>query len=523
LKLFTGGATVLLKVKRLYIEAGGKPIVLLNKEDADDIGVRALGRVKIVNAEGRELISVVNVTYKAVERGIIGAYDEVASKLKLEDGSIVDVRLSEPPRSIYFIREKLKGKKLTYPEIYEIVRDVVDGRLTEVEISAFVTALHTFGLDLDEATSLSKAMVEVGETLNLDDVFVVDKHSIGGAPGDKTSLIAVPTIAASGLVIPKTSSRAITSAAGTADRAEVLMPVNLDLEEIKSVVKKTGGCLVWGGALHLSPADDIFVQVEYPLAIDPLLLPSIMSKKKAVNAKILVIDIPTGRGTKVKTIGEANALAKDFIELGRRLGIQTSCAITYGEQPIGYAIGPALEAKEALETLMGSNKALDLINKAANIAGVLFQMAGIGDFNTAIELIKSGKSEKKLREIIEAQGGDPDIKPEDIPVGDKTYCVKAENDGMVLWIDNGRLIEVARAAGAPKDKGAGILLNKKIGDHVEKGDVLFTIYAESSVKLQTAMELVEERNFIGVGKGMDMLIQFIREVPVYGRRFELER
>ncbi|MEM3104716.1 MAG: thymidine phosphorylase, partial [Candidatus Bathyarchaeia archaeon] len=221
--------------------------------------------------------------------------------------------------------------------------------------------------------------------------------------------------------------------------------------------------------------------------------------------------------------GEANALAKDFIELGRRLDIQTSCAITYGEQPIGYAIGPALEAKEALETLMGSNKALDLLNKAANVAGALFQMAGVGDFNTALQLITSGRSEKKLREIIAAQGGDPDIKPEDIPIGDKTCEVKAENDGMVLWIDNGRLIEIARAAGAPKDKGAGILLNKKIGDHVEKGDTLFTIYAESSVKLQTAIELVEERSFIGVGKSMDMLIQFIHEAPVYGRRFELER
>ncbi|MBS7613887.1 thymidine phosphorylase, partial [Candidatus Bathyarchaeota archaeon] len=202
---------------------------------------------------------------------------------------------------------------------------------------------------------------------------------------------------------------------------------------------------------------------------------------------------------------------------------QTSCAITYGEQPIGYAVGPALEAKEALETLMGSNKALDLLNKAANVAGALFQMAGIGDFNTALQLIRSSKSEKKLRDIIAAQGGNPDIKPEDIPIGDRTYDVKAESDGMALWIDNGRLIEVARAAGAPKDKGAGILLNKKIGDRVERGDILFTIYAESSIKLQTAIELIEERSFIGVGKSMDMLIQFVHEVPVYGRRFELER
>jgi len=511
-----------LKVKRLYIEAGGKPIVLLNKDDADDLGVRALGRVRL-KVNGHELTAIVNTTFKVIDKGVIGVYEEVASKLNLEDGSIVDVSLSEPPKSIFFIREKLKGKKLTYGEIYEIVKDVVEGNLSEVEISAFVTALHTFGLDLDEATNLSIAMVKVGETLDLGDILVVDKHSIGGVPGDKTSLVAVPTIAAAGLTIPKTSSRAITSAAGTADRAEVLMPVALELDEIRSVVLKTGGCLVWGGALHLSPADDIFVRVEYPLAIDPLLLPSIMSKKKAVNAKMLVIDIPTGRGTKVKTIGEANALAKDFIELGRRLGIQTGCAVTYGEQPVGYAVGPALEAREALETLMGSNRAVDLVSKAANIAGVLFKMAGVGDAETALQLIRSGKSEKKFREIIAAQGGDPDVKPDDIPIGDKTYEVRAKRRGRVLWIDNGRLVEVARAAGAPKDKGAGILLNKKIGEHVDEGELLYTVYSESSVKLQNAIELIEARDFMGIGRSMDMLIQFIAEPPVYRRRFELER
>lgn len=198
------------------------------------------------------------------------------------------------PASVFYIRNKLSGRKLVYDEILAIVEDMTAERLSDVEIAAFVTALHNSGLDLDEATNLSQAMIKTGGTLKLDRQPVVDKHSIGGVPGDKATLLAVPIIAACGLTIPKSSSRAITSAAGTADRAQVLMPVSLDIGEIQEVVERTNGCIVWGGAVHLSPADDIFVKVEYSLSIDPLLLPSIMSKKKAVGANILVIDIPVG-------------------------------------------------------------------------------------------------------------------------------------------------------------------------------------------------------------------------------------
>ena len=214
------------------------------------------------------------------------------------------LRRSPFPSSVYSIRNRLSGRKLTYEEILEIIRDMVKGHISEIEMTSFVTALHILGLDLDEATSLSLAMVETGNTLKIDKPLIVDKHSIGGVPGDKTTLLAVPIIAVAGLTIPKSSSRSITSATGTADRAEILMPVSLGVEEMRRVVEKTDGCIVWGGALDMAPADDIFIRVEHPLSIDPLLLPSIMSKKKAVGTNLLVVDIPTGRGTKIKTIGE---------------------------------------------------------------------------------------------------------------------------------------------------------------------------------------------------------------------------
>jgi AMP phosphorylase len=368
-------------------------------------------------------------------------------------------------------------------------------------------------------------MVKTGSTLAFDKRLILDKHSIGGVPGDKTTIVVVPVIAAAGFYIPKTSSRAVTSPAGTADAVESLCPVDLTIDEIREVVEKTNGCMVWGGALELAPADDIFIQVEYPLAIDPLLLPSIMSKKKAVGATHLVVDIPTGRGAKVKTIGQAHTLAYDFIDLGNRLGLTVQCAITFGEQPVGYAIGPALEAREALSSLMGEGP-LDLREKAVNIAGILLEMTHIEDGKRKAEdLLESGTAEKKLREIIEAQGGDPEIRPEEIEIGDKNAEIKAEDDGRVLWINNLHIAEVAKRAGAPKEKRAGLLLKTKLGQRVKKGETLFEIYAERSVKLQAAIELAYRLEPVGLSQKPEdrMLMGRIPPPTIYRKSFTLER
>lgn len=509
-----------LKTEILGVESGGRPIVFLNKSDAEEIGISASGRVSLKSQ--KDITAIVNVATRSVKKGHIGISEEVRMTLG-KVPHFIDVEISTFPKSLQFIRNKLEGKKLTQKEIYEIVRGVVDGNLSENEIAAFVTALHIRGLDLDEATSLSMSMVETGSKLNLGRR-VVDKHSIGGVPGDKTTLLVVPIVAAAGLTIPKTSSRAITSAAGTADRAETMMPVNISNKDMKRIIKKCNGCIVWGGALDLAPADDIFVRTEYSLYIDPLLLPSIMSKKKAVGATHLVVDIPTGRGAKVKTISEADQLAKDIIELGKRLKIHTHCVLTYGEQPIGYTVGPALEAREALEVLMNESNVPDLIDKACNIAGAIFEITGRKNgYEIAKNMIKTGKAEAKLREMIKLQGGKADIAPSDFPIGNHTLKIKARKEGQVLWINNSAIVEIARSAGAPKDKGAGIVFNKKIGDPVSKDDILFTVHAEKSRKLNRAHDLLEEINPIGVGKRADMVIHTIKEIPMIRKSFVLER
>ncbi|MEM3383775.1 MAG: AMP phosphorylase [Nitrososphaerales archaeon] len=510
------------KVKVLGIEAGRKLMVIIDDKDASLLGVRTSDRVKITYKD-KSIIAIVNIATR-FPRNTIGVFDEVCSKLGIERGDEVEVYPAKSPESLAYIRDKIFGYELNAQEIKAIVKDVVDQNLSDIEIASFLTTLHVRGTNMDEIEALSRAMVETGQILEWEDHPILDKHSIGGVPGDKTTLLVVPIVAAAGFTIPKTSSRAITSAAGTADRVESLCPVNLSLEEIRDVVKKTKACMVWGGALDLAPADDLFIQVEYPLSIDPLLLPSIMSKKKAIGTDYVVIDLPTGRGTKIKTIGEAQHLARNFIELGNRLGIKVECAVTFGEQPIGFAIGPALEAREALQTLMGKGP-IDLQDKAINLASMLLEMAGVDSSrDKATEILRTGKAEEKLREIVAAQGGNQYIKPEDIGIGDKVAKVVSNYDGKVLWINNNDIVQIAREAGAPKEKGAGILLKVKIGNEVVKGDVLFEIYAERSQKLESAFALAEKLKPIGIGQRYDIMI--MSRIPARAkqeRTFILER
>ena len=473
----------------LHITAGGRRITILNEETAANLGVHSGDRIGVTHAQN-QIIAIANIA-KEFPQNRIGFYEETSQILDLKDGDKVEVQLAQIPESLIHVRAKLRGQRLREKDITNIVRDVVERHLSEIEISAFLTALNIHGLSMAESEAMSRAMVETGKTLNFGEAPILDKHSIGGIPGDKTSILVVPIIAAAGLTIPKTSSRAVTSPAGTADRVETLCPVNLTIDEIRETVNKTNGCLVWGGSLELAPADDLFIQVEYPLGIDPLLLPSIMSKKKAIGATHVVIDIPTGSGAKIKTMTEAYLLASDFVDLGKRLGLTIQCALTFGEQPLGCAVGPALEAREALTALMGESPR-DLFDKATSLAGLLFEMVGIENGQRKAEnIVQSGRAERKLREIIEVQGGNPEIKPEELKVGDKTTVITANQSGRVLWISSESIAQIAREAGAPREKGAGVVLKTKLGDIVKKGSPLLEIFAERETKLESALELAK--------------------------------
>ena len=485
-----------LKAKPLDMEAG-KCIVVLHEDDAEELGHFPGDRIKLTTPKGT-VVAIANATGRMVQRGELGTFVETTKSLELKFGDSVEVALASRPQSVTAIRRKMEGHQLSPENIGAIVRDIADENLTATEMTAFVVAEHIRGMTTDEIVALTHHMVETGDKLELDVKPVLDVHSIGGVPGNKYALITVPIVAAAGLTVPKTSSRAITSGAGTADVMEVLADVSFSLDEIRRIITKVGAILAWGGAVRLAPADDIIIHVERMLGIDPhcQLLASVMSKKLAVGADHILIDIPAGPGAKVERIEDARNLAHDFIDLGHKLNVQLEVALTYGGQPVGYAVGPALEAREALETLRGDGPG-SLVEKATSLAGIMLELGGAVAHGlgrqAATKLLKSGKAYQKMREMIEAQGGNPDVKLEDIQIGDKKETVPAPYSGYVTQIYNQRINDIVRAAGAPRDKGAGLRILLKEGRKIEKGEPLFEIHAEHEMKLDEAIA-VAKRN-----------------------------
>ena len=485
---------MVMTVRILDMDTGKFRTVLINISDAVKRTIKPYDRVRITFGN-RSRTAAVFVSETVIPPGHIGIPKTLADELKVHEGDKVGVKIITQPISVKYILKKLGGAKLSPEEIRAIIKDVVDGNIGDVEMAAFLLSEYFSGMSSDELESLIRAMVDTGSKIEFEEP-VYDEHSIGGVPGNsKVALIAVPTVAATGLLIPKTSSRAITSPAGTADTMEVFAKVDFTPTEIKEIASKTKGVLAWGGALDLAPADDIFIHVEHRLMIDPpsQMVASILSKKLAMSVSYLVIDIPVGKGAKVENMSEAEKLASLFLEQTNRLGIKAKCAITYGGQPVGYYIGPALEAKEALETMIKRKGPGSLVEKALGIAGLVFELAGKARRGEGTELAKqifySGRTYEKFKEIIEAQGGNPNVKPEELPIGNKSITFDAPTDAYVTHVDNVALTLIARTAGAPFDKGAGVRIHVKAGDKVKKGDPLYTIYAESSVKLSQAYSL----------------------------------
>jgi len=487
-----------LATKLFRVEAGGTYIVLLNEEIAKDLDVHPGDRIRLM-AEGRYVIAVINIS-SSVEKNEIGAYSEVSETLNLDEGQLVTIFPEEQPSSVESIRKKLDGKKLTKEEVYDIISDIVDNALTQAEIAYFVSSGYTKNFSIEEIAWLTQAMAETGDVLKWDKKPVMDKHCIGGIAGNRTSMIVLPIVTAAGLLMPKTSSRSITSPSGTADTMEVLAKVNFKtLQDIKRIVEKTNGCEVWGGSFNLAPADDLIIRVEHTIDIDPtpMLLSSIMAKKYVAGSSHVLIDIPVGKFSKVKTVKEYNNLSSKFIQLGKKLGMVVKVINTAADQPIGNGLGPALEAKDVLWTLANhKNAPQDLREKGLYLAGIMLEMGGKAKKGQgkkmAQKILASGKALEQFKKIIKAQGGNPKIKPEDIQVGNLVHDVFAQKSGKVTLMNDDVFSKAARLAGAPTDKKAGILLRLHLNDKVKKGDVLYTIYAVNERKLGEAVKYVTE-------------------------------
>ncbi|MCG3226206.1 MAG: AMP phosphorylase [Candidatus Heimdallarchaeota archaeon] len=484
-------------VKKVNIDVE-KPFALINSQTLDEIKIKHSTNIK-VKSENSEIMCEVFSTEDLIPPGYVGLGKEFAEQLQVSDEKKVSVFVRRRPASLEHIKQKRDGHVWKENEIRAIVNDICSNHYSDLEISMFTLAQYYTGLNMDEIQFLTTSMAEFGITLDFDEP-VYDKHSIGGVPGNKVSLVIVPTVAAAGLLIPKTSSRAITSPSGTADTMEVLCDVNFSADEILEIAPKTRGMLVWGGTLDLSPLDEIVIhRVEQPLGIDPhsQMLASIFSKKVSTGVDYLVLDIPTGEGTKMPTKDDAISYAHEATELGRRLGIQIEAALSYGEQPLGKAIGPALEAREALEVISG-NGPTSVFEKSAELAGILFEMAGLSQpgqgASLAADYINKGKTKEKMEEIIGVQGGDANVKADDIAVGQYTASITAPKDGYIIKLANSAINKIAKAAGTPKHKEAGIYLHKKIGDFCREGEDLMTVYSNSEGRLTEALNLCANLN-----------------------------
>lgn len=488
-----------LKAKKLDFSTGKQLIVLMNEKEAHNFGIQAGDKITLQWRGVRKVNVEVNLSDKNIRPGFVGLYEDIWKKYPIEINEIMELHVLSRPHSILAIKKKLLGNRLNYNDFHSIMEDISENRLSNIGITYFVASSFFYPYSNEELFYMSKAMAETGEIVKFGKVVVADKHSIGGVAGNRTTMITVPIIASLGIKIPKTSSKAITSPSGTADTMEVLAPVSFSAEEMKEIVNKTNGCLIWGGGFNLAPADDKILQVTYPLSLEPYdkMIVSIMAKKLATSITHLVIDMPIGNTTKVPTLAEANDLKKKFEYIAQKYGIKIRVEITYSSDPVGKGVGPALEARDVLRVLQQKKKRpIDLENKSLRLAGHLLELCGRarkGQGNLmAKKQLQSGAAWKKMTEIIKAQGGNPEINSEDVTVGAIKHYVNSNRPGKIRITNNHRISDICRILGAPGDKLAGIYLNKEMGDRVEKGERLFTLYARNDARMSLAKEAIKK-------------------------------
>jgi thymidine phosphorylase len=454
-----------------------------------------MSRVR-VDLRERHVIATLNVVAGDwLDHDEAGLSEAAWRQLGASPGDVLAFSHPEPLLSLAHVRAKIFGRTLSPAELHAIVDDIVAGRYADVHLASFLTACAGGRLDRDETTALAQAMAASGDQLVWDQRLIVDKHCIGGLPGNRTTPIVVAIAAANGLIMPKTSSRAITSPAGTADTMEVLAPVTLDRAAMRRVVEAQGACIVWGGSVRLSPADDSLIRVERALDLDGegQLIASVLSKKKAAGSTHVLIDLPLGPTAKVRTAERARWLAEEFVEVGRRLGLEVRTEITDGSQPVGHGIGPALEARDVLAVLRREGGAPeDLRARAVFLAGRLLEMAGAcpegSGGPTAARTLADGRAWSRFHAICEAQGGFREP-----PAAAHRHVVASPTAGRIAAVDNRKLAQAAKLAGAPLVTSAGLDLHVRAGDVVAGGQALFTLHAESPGELAYALGYVSSQ------------------------------
>lgn len=443
-----------------------------------------------VHVGNRRILATLNVVTDIgwLKPGFAALSETAWRRLDPQPNDTASFSHAEAPESARLIRAKVYGQSLSRADFALIMRDAVDGALADVELASFLTACAARSMSTKEVIELTLAMVDVGERLRWDSKDVLDKHCVGGLAGNRTTPIVVAIVAACGGLIPKTSSRAITSPAGTADTMETLAPVKLDLAAMRRVVDREGGCVVWGGAVGLSPADDALIRTERVLDFDSdaQLVASVLSKKVAAGSTHVLLDLPVGPSAKLRSAEAARRLGNQLMEVGSAIGLRIRLHLSDGRQPVGRGIGPALEARDVVNVLARAPEApRDLRERALDLAGVLLELSGLPEGTgraRAVRALDDGSAERKFEAICEAQGG-----RRVPPSAAQTATLVAAKAGTVANIDNRLLSKLAKLAGAPRDASAGVELHVRLGEQVNKGAPLITVHAETRGELQYAL------------------------------------
>lgn len=490
-----------LKSKKVDLGAGKNLFVLLHQSDADDLGTDE-SEIVLIGYKDIELHVKIILTETEINPGEIGLYEEVAEEYHIPDGQRIFVDIPDASKSLDAIRKKLSGQRLNKEELIEVMMDIGSRKLKETEIAFFVSTFFNPGFSDDEIEWMADGMANSGEILDFKYIkknksLVVDKHSIGGTAGKGITPILVPILAANGLVVPNSSTRAITSPAGTTDILEVVMPVALDKKGVYRTVEQTGACMIWGGSLYLAPADDEIINVERSLRIQEFqkVLVSIVAKKIAMGVSSVLIDLPYGKNTKIERPDDLEYLEREFEKLFAKFGIKCATFRRVIKGPDGPGIGPALEMREALKVLERTgDRSRELENIVLDMATVMFETndrakEGEGKKLT-LELLDSKKALDKFWEIAIAQGAKEKILAKDIEVGELVTEIKSGKSGKVKHINTRELVTIARALGTPKIAKAGLYINKMPGDKVEKGDILFTLYATTKDRMEDGVKAV---------------------------------
>ena len=428
-----------------------------------------------------------------LDSGEIGLSSEAFAELGLPEGTEVTIRRTPSPDSRAALTRKIQGGALSEEQYHTLIRDIVEQRYPDGEVAAFLVAASQ-KLSDEEVVSLARVRTRFAERIVWPQKIVVDKHSMGGIPGSRITPIVVPIVAAhGGFLMPKTSSRAITSAAGTADVMEVFANVELSPIDLRRCLEEARACIAWNGRLNHSVVDDVMNAITRPLGIDSnrWSVASILSKKLTAGSTHVIVDLPFGPRAKLKTEADAIELAALFENVGRGLGLTVQAFATDGSRPIGRGIGPALEARDVGWVLDNHPEApADLVEKALFFASrILAWDSGIGSVEAgryrAEELLRSGAARKAFDRIIDVQGRRlPSATP-----GLLVHTVHADRAGTIKEIDGWAVAGIARRAGAPFDKASGVDLQRHVGDSVERGEPLLMIHASAPSDLEQAKRL----------------------------------